>query len=92
MPSRDRLVVEQERLGIYQAELDEPTFQTLLTLSQRRFAADEIAIVGLHGEAKASFQHVVLVGDVMPKMLERLFEGRLGNYAAILLIEEAYCQ
>ena len=73
--AQDRLVVEEQRLGILQPELHQPALQSGLALPQHRVAADEIALAGLHRKAEAGLQHMVLVGDVVAEMAEGLFDA-----------------
>ena len=46
-----------------------------LALAQHRVAADEVALGGLHRKAETGLQHVVLVGDVVAEMAERLLDA-----------------
>ena len=46
----------------------------LSCLRRYSVATDEIALLGAHGKAEASFQHMILVGDVMAEMAIGFFD------------------
>jgi hypothetical protein len=61
--------------------------EPLLALAQDGVATDEIGFLRAHGKAEAGLQHVILVGDVMAEMAERLFDA-----AAVQRVQAAELQ
>ncbi|OIQ69659.1 hypothetical protein GALL_487370 [mine drainage metagenome] len=72
--AHQRLVVKQHRLGVGQTELHQPPVQPFITLAQHRVTPDESALLRADGKAQARLQHMILIGDVMPEMAERLLD------------------
>src|SRR3546814_968506 len=63
----------EQRLRVVQLELDEAARQAFVALLEHRVAADEgaaagVRLAGLHREAEAGLQHVVLVADVVAEV------------------------
>src|SRR3546814_11175175 len=82
----------EQRLRVVQLELDEAARQAFVALLEHRVAADEgaaagVRLAGLHREAEAGLQHVVLVADVVAEVAVGLLaaqgvrseERRVGN-------------
>ena len=73
--SQNRLVVEQKRFGIIEAELDEAAPDALFTVTVERSLAYEAAgLVPCHREPQTRFERRVLVGDVVAPMPVSLLE------------------
>jgi hypothetical protein len=68
-------VVKQHRFGIGELKLDHATFQPCFAFPQYRVTPDEIGFLGADGKSESSLQHVILIGDVMAEMPERLFDA-----------------
>src|SRR5690606_19305749 len=68
-------VVEHQRLGVLEAELHHPPCQSRLPGPEYGVSADEISLGRLHGKAEPGFEHIILVGDVVPEMTKRFFDA-----------------
>ena len=76
----DRLSVVDERFRVLEQELHHPPSQAGVLLLQNSVAADEgavpaVGLARLDREAEPGLQHVVVVGDVVAEMAERLFDA-----------------
>ena len=67
-------VVKHHRIRLGQPELHHAPGHARLSHRQHRIAPDEVALVRLYGKPEARLEDMVLIGDVVPKMPESLFD------------------